>query len=142
MTIGRRADNDVCLPLPAVCGEHAAVVTILDDSFLEDLRSTNGTLVNGKSVAKHFLRDHDEIDIGRQLLVYVSGDGDSMPPQPHRQASRRRSRSGWPLRHRRIEVTSGIGRSRRRRARFCGNVIARDAFRGAEAGTRVGLVVP
>ncbi len=79
ITIGRRADNDVCLPFPAVSGEHAAVVTILDDSFLEDLNSTNGTLVNGKSVAKHFLRDHDEIDIGRQMLVYVSGDGDSMP---------------------------------------------------------------
>jgi predicted component of type VI protein secretion system len=55
------------------------VVTILDDSFLEDLNSTNGTLVNGKSVAKHFLRDHDEIDIGRQMLVYVSGEGDSIP---------------------------------------------------------------
>jgi pSer/pThr/pTyr-binding forkhead associated (FHA) protein len=79
ITIGRRADNDVCLPFPAVSGEHAAVVTILDDSFLEDLNSTNGTLVNGKSVAKHFLRDHDEIDIGRQVLIYVSGDGASIP---------------------------------------------------------------
>jgi len=79
ITIGRRADNDVCLPYPAVSGEHAAVVTILDDSFLEDLNSTNGTLVNGKSVAKYFLRDHDEIDIGRQLLVYVSGDFSALP---------------------------------------------------------------
>ncbi len=70
-TIGRRADNDVCLPYPAVSGEHAAVVTILADSFLEDLGSTNGTLVNGKGVSKHFLRDRDEIDIGRQKLVYV-----------------------------------------------------------------------
>ncbi|HVE48990.1 MAG TPA: FHA domain-containing protein [Casimicrobiaceae bacterium] len=72
ITIGRRADNDVCLPFPAVSGEHAAVVTILDDSFLEDLNSTNGTLVNGKPIAKHFLRDLDEIDIGRQKLVYHS----------------------------------------------------------------------
>jgi pSer/pThr/pTyr-binding forkhead associated (FHA) protein len=74
LTIGRRADNDICLPFPAVSGEHAAVVTILDDSFLEDLGSTNGTLVNGKAITKHFLRDYDEIDIGRQMLVYVSGD--------------------------------------------------------------------
>jgi hypothetical protein len=72
-TIGRRPDNDVCLPYPAVSGEHAAVVTILDDSFLEDLNSTNGTLVNGKAVTKHFLRDRDEIDVGRQILVYYSG---------------------------------------------------------------------
>ena len=34
MTIGRRADNDICLPNLAVSGEHAAVVTILADSFL------------------------------------------------------------------------------------------------------------
>src|SRR5262249_42936793 len=74
VTIGRRADNDVCLPYPAVSGEHAAVVTILADSFLEDLGSTNGTLVNGKSIAKHFLRDRDEIDIGRQRLVYVADE--------------------------------------------------------------------
>ena len=73
-TIGRRADNDVCLPFPAVSGEHAAVVTILDDSFLEDLNSTNGTLVNGKAITKHFLRDRDEIDIGRQKLVYCTGE--------------------------------------------------------------------
>jgi len=73
-TIGRRPDNDVCLPNLAVSGEHAAVVTILADSFLEDLGSTNGTLVNGKPIAKHFLRDGDHIDIGRHVLVYCVDD--------------------------------------------------------------------
>ena len=74
LTIGRRPDNDVFLPQPAVSGEHAAVVTILNDSFLEDLGSTNGTLVNGKAITKHFLRDRDEIDIGREILVYLADD--------------------------------------------------------------------
>ena len=74
ITIGRRADNDLCLPNLAVSGEHAVVVTILADSFLEDLNSTNGTLVNGEPIAKHFLRDHDEIDIGRHRLVYCIDD--------------------------------------------------------------------
>ena len=74
ITIGRRADNDVCLPNLAVSGEHAVVVTILADSFLEDLNSTNGTLVNGDAIAKHFLRDRDEIDIGRHKLVYCIDD--------------------------------------------------------------------
>src|ERR1700682_1244037 len=73
-TIGRRADNDICLPNLAVSGEHAVVVTILADSFLEDLGSTNGTLVNGKAITKHFLRDRDVIDIGRELLVYLVDD--------------------------------------------------------------------
>ena len=81
LTIGRRADNDVCLPYPAVSGEHAAVVTILADSFLEDLGSTNGTLVNGRPIAKHFLRDRDQIDIGRQLLVYLA-DAEAKPEPP------------------------------------------------------------
>jgi len=80
VTIGRRPDNDVCLPYPAVSGEHAAVVTILADSFLEDLGSTNGTLVNGRPVAKHFLRDRDQIDIGRQLIVYLADDGARAEP--------------------------------------------------------------
>jgi len=80
VTIGRRADNDVCLPHPAVSGEHAAVVTILSDSFLEDLGSTNGTLVNGIRIVKHFLRDHDQVDIGRQRLVYMSDEEAKVEP--------------------------------------------------------------
>ena len=82
MTIGRRADNDVCLPYPAVSGEHASVVTILADSFLEDLGSTNGTLVNGKPIVKHFLRDHDTIEIGRQRMVFMSDANAHVDPLP------------------------------------------------------------
>ncbi|HLX26861.1 MAG TPA: FHA domain-containing protein [Casimicrobiaceae bacterium] len=78
LTIGRRADNDVCLPYPAVSAEHAAIVTVLDDSFLEDLQSTNGTLVNGKRVVKHFLRDRDTIDVGRVQLVYVVNESETI----------------------------------------------------------------
>ena len=91
VTIGRRPDNDVCLPYPAVSGEHAQVVTILDDSFLEDLGSTNGTLVNGKAIVKHFLRDNDLIDIGRQRLIYFSDNAvrvEPLPPDVLRRAQR------------------------------------------------------
>ena len=91
--IGRRADNDVCLPHPAVSGEHAQVVTILADSFLEDLGSTNGTLVNGKPVAKHFLRDSDQIDIGRQRLVYLADDAAQVEPPSTSAAARTEMRT-------------------------------------------------
>ena len=84
ITIGRRPDNDVCLAHPAVSGEHAAVVTILADSFLEDVGSTNGTLVNGNPVSKYFLRDRDEIDIGRQILVYLADDSVTLEAPPQR----------------------------------------------------------
>ena len=84
LTIGRRPDNDVFLPQAAVSGEHAAVVTILDDSFLEDLGSTNGTLVNGTAIKKHFRRDLDEIDIGREILVYLADDSAKIEAPPRR----------------------------------------------------------
>jgi len=84
ITIGRRPDNDLCLPYPAVSGEHAVILTILDDSFLEDLGSTNGTLVNGAAIAKYFLRDRDEIDVGRHILIYCADDAATVERPPAR----------------------------------------------------------
>ena len=78
ITIGRRADNDICLPYPAVSAEHAVVITVLTDSFLQDMGSTNGTLVNGNRINKHFLLDHDAIDIGRVQLVYLMDEAESV----------------------------------------------------------------
>ena len=82
VTIGRRPDNDIALPYPAVSAEHAAIVTVLADSFLEDLGSTNGTFVNDRSVTKHYLRDRDRLDIGREILVYYSDDDAESEPLP------------------------------------------------------------
>ena len=65
MTIGRRPSNDIQIDNRAISGQHAAVVSILSDAFLEDLNSTNGTLVNGVSVKKHFLKNGDVIEIGK-----------------------------------------------------------------------------
>ena len=73
-TIGRKAHNDIQIDNMAVSGEHAAIVTILDDAFLEDLDSTNGTLVNGQPVKKHVLRHNDVIDIGKYRLKYMVDD--------------------------------------------------------------------
>src|SRR4029079_4145567 len=58
--------------------EDAAGVAVLDASSLEDLGSTNGTFVNDRPVTKHFLRDRDRLDIGREILVYY-GDDDAAP---------------------------------------------------------------
>lgn len=74
-TIGRKAHNDVQIDNLAVSGEHAAIVTILNDSFLEDLGSTNGTLVNGQPIKKHFLQNSDLVEIGKYKLKYVNDQG-------------------------------------------------------------------
>lgn len=72
--IGRKPGNDIQINDAAVSGEHALVITILNDSFLEDLASTNGTKVNGKPVEKCFLRHEDIIEIGKFKLTYVHED--------------------------------------------------------------------
>ncbi len=71
-TIGRKPHNDIQIDNLAVSGEHAVIVTILNDSFLEDLGSTNGTLVNGQPIKKHFLQNADVIELGKYRLKYLS----------------------------------------------------------------------
>jgi hypothetical protein len=71
-TIGRKPHNDIQIDNLAISGEHAVVITILNDSFLEDLGSTNGTFVNGQSVKKHFLVNGDTIELGKYRLKFVS----------------------------------------------------------------------
>ncbi len=72
LTIGRKPDNDIQIDNLAVSGKHALVISILDDSFLEDLGSTNGTYVNGKLIKKHALKDGDVVAIGKHELKYVN----------------------------------------------------------------------
>jgi predicted component of type VI protein secretion system len=71
-TIGRKPHNDIQIDNLAVSGEHAVIVTILSDSFLEDLGSTNGTLVNGQPIKKHFLQNNDVVELGKYKLKYLN----------------------------------------------------------------------
>jgi len=80
-TIGRKAHNDVVIDNLAVSGEHAMIMTILNDSFLEDLGSTNGTLVNGQPIKKHFLQTNDVIELGKYKLKYLSEVQVAQPAQ-------------------------------------------------------------
>lgn len=74
VTIGRRPENDITVDNLAVSGKHAQIITILNDSFLEDLNSTNGTYVNGSLVKKHALKHGDIIGIGKHQLKYLNED--------------------------------------------------------------------
>lgn len=70
-TVGRLPDNDVRIDNAAVSGHHALIINILNDSFLEDLNSTNGTYVNGKLIKKHALQHGDMITVGHHQLRFV-----------------------------------------------------------------------
>jgi FHA domain len=79
-TIGRKPHNDIQIDNLAVSGEHAVIVTILNDSFLEDLGSTNGTVVNGNPVKKHFLQNNDVVELGKYKLKYINDQMSKAPP--------------------------------------------------------------
>ncbi|HLD13670.1 MAG TPA: FHA domain-containing protein [Burkholderiales bacterium] len=72
MKIGRKSSCDIHLDNLSVSGEHANIFTIGDDSFVQDLGSTNGTYVNNKKVAKHHLKNEDQVAVGKYRLTFVN----------------------------------------------------------------------
>src|SRR5574337_561978 len=72
ITIGRKAHNDVQIDNLAISGEHACITTILDDAFLEDCNSTNGTYVNYHPVKKWISQHNDVTGIGKYSLKYLA----------------------------------------------------------------------
>ncbi len=72
MKIGRKPGSEIILDNLAVSGTHANIFTIGDDSFVQDLGSTNGTFVNHKKVAKHHLHNGDVVTIGKHSLIFVN----------------------------------------------------------------------
>ena len=77
MMIGRMDDSDIQIDNLAVSSRHAKIMTILNDSFLEDLDSTNGTFINGIRIKKHALQDGEVITIGKHELTYINSATDS-----------------------------------------------------------------
>ncbi len=75
-TVGRLPDNDIRIDNAAVSGHHALIINILNDSFLEDLNSTNGTYVNGKIIKKHALQHGDVITVGHHALRFIDGEAE------------------------------------------------------------------
>jgi FHA domain len=144
--IGRKPDNDIHIDNLAVSGHHAVIVTILNDSFLEDMHSTNGTLVNGRPVDKHFLQDGDVIEVGKYKLKYVSEQASAesgphyektlvlrqaaRPPGPPEPASPEQSVAA---------LTSGLGPSPAAAADACGMRAAIQILNGPAAGRELDL---
>ena len=77
LTIGRKSDNDIHIDNLAVSGSHAKIFTLLNDSFIEDLDSTNGTFVAGNKITKHALKNGERIIVGQHELKYVNASDES-----------------------------------------------------------------
>ena len=98
VVIGRRTGNDIQIDNLAVSGAHARVLTILRDSFLEDLNSTNGVFINGVRIKRQALQDGDLVTIGKHQLRYLRDDDAAdrgeraLSPQENEELLRREQR--------------------------------------------------
>ena len=99
-TIGGLAESDLCLAIDGVSRSHARIISIGNDDILEDLDSTNGTLVNGQPITRHILQNDDVIEIAgiqiryrnhkaidgpsfdRTMIIQASDREHSAPAQP------------------------------------------------------------
>ncbi|UCE87031.1 MAG: FHA domain-containing protein [Deltaproteobacteria bacterium] len=68
IVIGRGRRADIVIPESTMSRQHAAVGYGEEGFFVEDLGSTNGTLVNGEAQKRAPLHDGDEIRLGKLHL--------------------------------------------------------------------------
>jgi len=86
VTIGRMPDNSLVIDNPAVSGRHARVYREGNHYVLEDLKSTNGTFVNDKPVARHTLLEGDIVLVGKHTLVFTQQGGEQAEAAPKAEA--------------------------------------------------------
>jgi len=72
MKIGRKPGCEIHVDNLSVSGEHANIFTVGEDSFIQDLGSTNGTFINNKKITKHHLKNGDTVMIGKHSLIYFT----------------------------------------------------------------------
>ena len=78
VVLGRALEADVRLNDAKASRMHARITTRVDEVggaeearyFIQDLGSTNGTIVNGKTISEYELRDGDKILIGEHILRF------------------------------------------------------------------------
>jgi pSer/pThr/pTyr-binding forkhead associated (FHA) protein len=75
-TLGRRPYNDIVIDNLAVSGEHAAITVQGNEVFIEDLGSTNGTYIDGKTIKKHQLKNQEIVEIGKYRIQFFADRAD------------------------------------------------------------------
>lgn len=70
LSIGRKENNDIVLPIPTISSSHASLVQEAGNWYISDNNSTNGVLVNGKKIQKQGLKQNDKIQLGDCVLVF------------------------------------------------------------------------
>jgi pSer/pThr/pTyr-binding forkhead associated (FHA) protein len=79
LTIGRSPENDVVIPNMGVSGHHARIDHLADGYLLTDLNSSNGTMINDRPIATHWLQHGDRINLVKHTLVFAYMRGERRP---------------------------------------------------------------
>lgn len=82
ITLGRMPGNAFVLPDPSVSQSHARIIRIGGDYFLKDLKSTNGTLLNGRPIKESSLHDGDTFKLGEVVAIFHLAPATVPAPQP------------------------------------------------------------
>ena len=69
MNIGRDTDNDIQLDETDISPHHARIITYFHESFVIDLGSETGILLNGEPVRKHSIRFGDVLTLGQHNFI-------------------------------------------------------------------------
>ncbi len=70
LSIGRKHGNDIQLNDLTVSGRHALIVSMGEHIYVDDLGSTNGTLMNGARISKTLLNHGDVIQLGNYQFTF------------------------------------------------------------------------
>lgn len=73
VVIGRSEEIDILLDDTTVSRQHACITKVNENYFIEDLKSLNGTYVNGNEIVKQMLNNADLVQLGRYKLVFFQG---------------------------------------------------------------------
>ena len=74
IVVGRSSDLDMVLVEDMVSRKHARIAMQQDQIWIEDLGSTNGSVVNGEKIKRARLKEGDRVLIGTSILKVIAGD--------------------------------------------------------------------
>lgn len=80
ISIGRKHGNDIQLNDLTVSGRHSMITVMGDNTYVDDLGSTNGTLLNGARVAKSVIKHGDLIQVGNYQFTYFEDEKEEYEP--------------------------------------------------------------
>jgi len=75
ITIGRNNNSDIQIDNLGVSKKHAAITRQNGSYFIEDLNSTNGTLLNNERITKAGLSGKDIVTVGKHTLFVTIQEG-------------------------------------------------------------------